>query len=495
MPGFLRSAFLITCFGSFLHFKTIGQTTDIYQALYLSNEQLKINTGVYSLEKGGESLFTRLWFFKNAQQSIDIQYYSFAKDATGAIAADYVVKAADRGVKVRILIDDAASRMYSHEIQLLDSHDNIEIRIYNAGLLLGRLDRRLKKTVKNRNRLLRRMHNKTITIDGKATIMGGRNIADEYFDVDDRYNFRDRDVLLLGKAVEDVTISFNKFWNDTLTVVYAELSGKSGKKWYSDANRFEKIHKKATRSKVFTPQMAQRVDKFPEELKLAFQKKEAFIIPGVSFVSDIPGKNEDREKREGGICGDTIVALIGQAKHFIIIQSPYYIIDKAFSETISEAIKRGVKVRLLTNSLSSTDNLEAFSGYQKDRKEILKMGMEVYEFKPASAVRYKLMLPDVQEKLKYKPVYGFHSKTVIIDSAISIVGSFNFDPRSANYNTECISVIRSAEVTDHLLTYIEEEFLADNSWQINLEWNPDKKAGIKKRTKAFVKRLIPKKLL
>src|SRR5688572_27678818 len=118
---------------------------DIYASLSLPGENVRTKTGVYTLENGGKSLFTRLWFFDHAQETIDIQYYSFSKNVTGIIACEYVVRAADRGVKVRILMDDAASRMSTNEMKVLDSHDNIEIRVYNAGLRLGRLDKRLRK--------------------------------------------------------------------------------------------------------------------------------------------------------------------------------------------------------------------------------------------------------------------------------------------------------------------------------------------------------------
>lgn len=474
---------------------TLSDSANIFKDLSLTGENVKTKTGIYTLEKGGQSLTARLWLFDHAQKSIDIQYYSFAKDVTGLIASDHVVRAAERGVKVRVLVDDAASRMYSYEIQMLDSHDNIEVRVYNAGLRLGRLDRRIKKLAENSNRLLRRMHNKTLTIDGQASIIGGRNIADEYFDYDHRYNFRDRDVLILGKAVSDVKGSFEKFWNDTLTVLYSELSGKEGKKWYSDPNRFEKLHKAASESKDFSPETVKKIEIFPEEIKQAQQSGDLSWLSQVSFISDKPGKNEDRKDREGGICQDSIMNLIRQAKTSITIQSPYFITTKESKQMISEAIQRGVKIRLLTNSLASTDNFEAFSGYQKDREDILKAGVLVYEFRPDANVRFKLMYPEIQSGLKYKPVYGLHSKTIIIDDYITVIGSCNFDPRSANYNTECMSVIRSAEVAKNVSKYIEEEFLPENAWQSTKDHNPDSKASFKKRMKVFSRKIVPKKLL
>ncbi|MDF2438637.1 MAG: ymdC [Bacteroidota bacterium] len=475
------------------HQNITTQNPDIDQSLSLSTENLRSKTGIYTLENGGKSLASRLWLFDNAEKTIDIQYYSFAKDKTGLIASDRIVLAADRGVKVRILIDDAASRMYSYEIQLLNTHENIDIRIYNAGLMLGRLDRRLKKLSENYNRLLRRMHNKTVTIDDKICITGGRNIADEYFDFDDRFNFRDRDVILFGKAVSDVKKSFELFWNDSLTVPYSKLSGKSKKAKRDEPKNFEDMHKKANES--YSKEMKEYAKLFPKEITEA-QKANQFIwVDQVSFVSDIPGKNEDRKERKGGICNDSIMSLIKQAKTFIDIQSPYFITTEVSEALIKETVDRGVKIRLLTNSLASIDNIEAFSGYQKDRETILKAGVDIFEFKPDSKVRFKLMIPEVQAPLNYKPVYGLHSKTIVIDGYITVIGSYNLDPRSDNYNTECFTIIRSREVAKILSGYLEEEILPENSWHVDQKFNPDAKAGIKKRIKSFTKKIIPKKLL
>jgi phosphatidylserine/phosphatidylglycerophosphate/cardiolipin synthase-like enzyme len=495
---FFPFCFLLPYFGGHqdLH-RSPGSTLytydDIRTQLNFSKENLKNKTGIYTLESGGKSLASRIWLFDNAQKTIDIQYYSFAKDKTGLTASDRIVLAADRGVKVRILIDDAASRMYSYEIQLLNTHENIDIRIYNAGLMLGRLDRRLEKLSENYNRLLRRMHNKTVTIDGEICLTGGRNIADEYFDFDDRFNFRDRDVILFGKAVDQVTKSFETFWNDSLTVPFSKLSGKSKKAKRGQPKNFEDMHKKAAES--YSSEMKGYVNHFPEEIKDAQKTNKLVWVEQVSFVSDIPGKNENKKERKGGICYDSIRSLFTQAKSFIDIQSPYFITTEESESLIKETIQRGVKIRLLTNSLASIDNIEAFSGYKKDRKRILKAGVDIYEFKPDSKVRFKLMVPEVQAPLNYKPVYGLHSKTFVIDGYITVIGSYNLDPRSDNYNTECFTIIRSREVAKILSGYLDEEVLPENSWHVDENFNPDAKAGMKKRIKEFTKRIIPKRLL
>jgi cardiolipin synthase C len=453
-----------------------------------------LETGMYLLENGGQSLVARLWLFEHAKKSIDIQYYSLAKDITGRITCDYLIRAANRGVKIRLLVDDAANKMKNKDVKLLDSHENIEIRVYNAGLKSGKLAKRLHWLKKNHNRLLRRMHNKNIAIDGEACILGGRNIADRYFDYSRKYNFRDRDVLLFGKSAREARRSFEEFWNDTLTVPY-ELLNPGKKKKAEDARRFDCLQQHEGETLHYFGILKEKVNQYPGRFKQASEAGELVWSSDAAFLSDKPGKNENREARKGGASTDTLVKLIRSAKSTIDIHSPYFITTEEGTKLIAETVKRGVKVRLLTNSLASTDNDEAFSGYHRQRKELLKTGVEIYEFKPDAAVRYKLMEPEVQQEINYKPVYGFHSKSIIIDKTICVVGSYNFDPRSANYNTECILIARSAELVRLLQKQIDEEFKPENAWPISETCNPDSEAGLRKRLKIFTRRIIPRKVL
>lgn len=464
--------------------------TPIDQHIPLSHGK---ETGVYMLECGGQSLAARLWLFEHAQHTIDINYYSVAKDVTGLVVSETLIRAADRGVKVRLLIDDAASKMYNHAIRLLDSHDNIEIRVYNAGLKLGSFWKRFPHMLRNGNRLLRRMHNKSLVVDNKICMTGGRNIADEYYDFDKKYNFRDRDVMLIGDSVSArATASFELFWNDQLTVPYSKLSRRINGKFFKKPSRYDHFHFRAADTAFFPLSMRRRISQFPQTLREAERLGELIRVENVSFVSDKPGKNEDRDKREGGATTDSLVNLIKNARRCIDIETPYFITTDASDRLISESVKRGVKFRLLTNSLASIDNPDAFSGYCRQRKKILSTGIELFEFKPNAQVRYKLMVPDKQEKINYRSIYGFHAKTLLIDSAIAVVGSYNFDPRSANYNTECIAIIRSDKVVQMLLAHLNEELKQENSWHVAPGIDPDKKAPLLKRIKALCWRILPK---
>jgi len=176
-------------------------------------------TGVYVLEDGAGSMVSRAWLTSYAEKTIDIQYFIFSTDNVGLIAIDYLVRAADRGVKIRMIIDDIMVNAEIEDVLSLDSHENISIKIYNPGVNLGKsIFAKAKKFVTDFRSANQRMHNKTFIVDDKVVITGGRNIADEYFDYDHEYNFRDRDVLLLGKVSKSVATSFGAFWNDSLSV-------------------------------------------------------------------------------------------------------------------------------------------------------------------------------------------------------------------------------------------------------------------------------------
>jgi cardiolipin synthase C len=470
-------------------------TARIASTLGLKAEKLTSETAVYSLEQGGENLTSRAWLCDNAEKTLDIQYYIFARDNTGLIACDFLLRAADRGVKIRLIIDDATVRPNTHEISLLDSHENIQIKVYNPGIKLGSVKLRAKKILTQMGKLHRRMHNKTIIVDNLVAITGGRNVADEYFDYHKKYNFRDRDVLLAGKAVPDVSRSFEQFWNDTLSIEFAELVPYKKKKKYSDPERFDKIHAYACDTENFSPRMKEKIKNFPKHFRQYETTGEAVWTPAVSFVSDPPGKNRDRPKKTGGVTTDSMIALIRNARRSIDIQSPYLILTDIGKDLFRDAVKRGVKVRVLTNSLSSTDNFEAFSAYRRDRDDILETGIEIYEYKPHPDIRFKVMCPEVQESKGYKSVLGMHCKSMLVDGKVTVIGSFNLDPRSADFNTECLAIIRSEAVTKNVANYVNEEFLPGNAWHTTMEYNPDSEAGFIKRIKLAPRRVVPKEIL
>ncbi len=159
------------------------------------------------------------------------------------------------------------------------------------------------------------------------------------------------------------------------------------------------------------------------------------------------------------------------------------------------ATARGVNIKILTNSILSNDNYEAFAGYQKCRENILKTGVRLFEFKPDAADRFKLLTGALQQKMNYVPIFRLHAKTMVIDDSITVIGTFNLDPRSANLNTECFAIIHSAQITKGVLVGMELESKPENSWETTLTFNPDSKATLKTRANLFIKKLVPKSIL
>ena len=453
-------------------------------------------TGALVLEDGGMAMITRAWLSEYAEKSIDIQYFIFSTDNVGLIACDYLVRAADRGVKVRIIVDDIMVDAGIQDILTMDSHENINIKIYNPGVNLGKsIYEKVKKFAGDFRSANQRMHNKTFIVDKKIVITGGRNIADEYFDYDHEYNLRDRDILLLGKISKDVNNSFTDFWESDLCVNVDELIDELPTN-VSDDDRFDRLHEYACNPENFWPQVRDQIEQLPQAFPALKASGAIVWTDDVTFISDIPGKNEGTEGLGGG--GKTTTALIDlikKAKSSVVIQSPYLISTELSQDLLGKCIENGVEVKILTNSLASTDNIEAFSSYQSDRSILLEKGIKIYECKPDAAIRKEMMTGELQKEIDYAPIFGLHAKSMVIDGETTVIGTFNFDPRSANLNTECIVIIESEELSKGVLMGMEEEMKAENAWEITQDFNPDDEVSKTKRINTWTRKILPKDIL
>ncbi len=473
-----------------------NETQSLSKELAGISEKMDTHTGVYVLEDGSGSMVARAWLTEYAEKTIDIQYFIFSLDNIGLIACDYLIRAADRGVKIKVLVDDIMMDADVNDILTFSSHENITVKVYNPGVNLGKnIFGKIKKLTTDFRSANQRMHNKTFTVDGKIVITGGRNIADEYFDYDHEYNFRDRDILLLGKASQQVNSSFNEFWNSELSKNVTEVIN-NGKDVPYHENSFDKLHEYACNPYNFWPQIRERITNLPNTFNAIKSSGKIEWLQDVKFITDKPGKNDGTNGLQGGgISTTALINLVKNATSSIDIQTPYLITTELSQTLFREAVKRGVKIRILTNSLASTDNLEAFSGYQRDREKLLKTGIRIFEFRPDAAKRMKIMTGELQETLDYKPIFGLHAKTMVIDNNITVIGTFNLDPRSANLNTECIVVVNSNKISAGVLSEMEEEFLPENSWETTINFNPDSKVEKSKRLKTWARKIIPKEIL
>lgn len=466
------------------------------QQLAPLHEKMETQTGVFVLENGDGSMVTRAWLTEYAEETIDIQYFIFSTDNVGLIACDYLVRAADRGVKVRILVDDIMVNADVNDLLIFSSHPNINLKIYNPGVNLGKsIAQQIGSFASDFRSANQRMHNKTFTVDQKVVITGGRNIADEYFDYDHEYNFRDRDVLFLGQEVANVTTSFESFWTDDLSVSLEEIVA-ANPETINHPNRFDRLHEYACNPKNFWPKVRTRIENLPSTFA-SIQKDGALVwVDSVSFISDDPGKNNGNQGLSGGgITTDQLIQLVKNAKTSIDIQSPYLITTELSQNLFAAAVKRGVKIRILTNSLASTDNVEAFSSYQSSREELLATGVEIYEFRPDAAERNRMMTSELNEKPEHQPIFGLHAKSMVVDNEITVIGTFNLDPRSANLNTECLFIIPSTEIASGVSQGMEVEFQPENSWHITTDYNPDSMVPAGKRVKTWSRKILPKSIL
>jgi len=453
--------------------------------------RMSAKTGVYILEKGEEALIGRAWLAQHATKSIEIQYFIWSTDNIGILAAEQLLSAAERGVAVRVLVDDFLIDAEDRTLLLLSAHPNVQIRIYNPNVSVGvGFWQRLKNAFSDFRAINQRMHDKTAIFDGIAGVTGGRNMADEYFDYDHEYNFRDRDVLLLGRSVKEMQDNFEEFWSSELSVP-VETIFEENDAIISPADVHERsklLHDYAADPANFEPQVRRAInsaaDYFPDLIKAMLWEK-------VVFLSDVPGKNSGESGLGGG--GESTSRLIDavkNARESILIQSPYLIMPEGGIELFGELVDRGVRIRISTNSLASTDNIQAFSGYQGQREDLLLAGVELFEYMDEPSIRTELIdrYPRIADN---DPVFAIHAKSMVIDDETVFIGTFNLDPRSANLNTEVGVLIESRELSRQVSESIERDMLPGNSWQTTVDFNPDFMVSRGKRLKTWFNRILP----
>jgi len=447
-------------------------------------------SGAQLLEKGEESLLARAWLADHADKTIDVQYFIWSSDNIGILAAEFLLRAAERGVRVRVIVDDLMIDAPEFSMLALAAHPNIEIKIYNPQHSVGvSKARRLFNMLADFRAFNQRMHDKTMIIDGAVAITGGRNMAAEYYDYNQEYNFRDRDMLLVGPVVQEAARNFTAFWKSSLAVTVDETLGDPTKRLTPERVQdfYKELHNYAADSSNFTDEVRLTLTDLPHKFSVLLS---ALVWDDIEFIHDKPGKNSGEKGLSGG--GDTtrrLTRILEQAKERVIIQSPYLVMPEGGIEFFARLVGKGVNVKIITNSLAATDNLQAFSGYLKQRKKILKAGIKVYEFKPQPMIRKKLIdrLAALEKSI---PVFAIHAKSMVVDGKTLFVGTFNLDPRSANLNTEVGVLVENrqlaAQVEHSILTDMEPE----NSWETILT-NPDRHAPFYKRLKILFWGLFP----
>jgi putative cardiolipin synthase len=389
-------------------------------------------TGIHPLLKPRDAFATRVMLALAAEKSLDVQYYIWHGDAVGHLLFEALWQAAERGVRVRLLLDDNSTGGLDATLAALDAHPNIELRLYNPFV---QRDARTLGYVTDFARLNRRMHNKSFTADNLVTVVGGRNIGNEYFGAGDGVVFVDLDVVAVGATVAEVSKEFDLYWNSPSAYPAASLVGQTGPQATADLMaRFAATRGEAQAVAYVDAVRATAVVRDVLDGKLAFEWASA------QLVFDDPAKTLDTQARTDILLFPELMRAMGRPQSTLDLVSPYFVPGEEGTAALVALARSGVTVRILTNSLAASDVSAVHAGYAKRRRDLLRSGVRLYELKPTAAQAE----PDDRAGLGSSSSSGLHAKTFAVDRGRIFVGSFNFDQRSARLNTELGLVIDSS---------------------------------------------------
>jgi len=416
-------------------------------------------SGLMLLNNGLDAFVARAVLAQYAERSIDAQYYLFHNDLVGALFLDQLLKAADRGVRVRLLVDDMDLAGRDLGAAAADGHPNMEVRIFNP---FSRKASRITQYVTRMESVTRRMHNKSFTVDNQMAILGGRNIGNEYFEADPHLAFADLDVLVIGPAAGEVSSAFDLYWNSELAYPATVLKGSpptaeemEQKRRALDefvAKQIDSAYLQALRSSDLAGRLVERNVRYdwgdarivydqPEKILHDFDQKQYHLAP-------------------------RLAPLFGGVQKELIIFSPYFVPGKEGTAALGDLARRGVRVRILTNSLSSNDVGIVHAGYSKYRKDLLRAGVELHEMnrKPAGEREGKRLAGSSKASL--------HAKSFVFDRELVFIGSLNLDPRAVLHNTEIGVVFEQADIAGEMGRWFDRK-VGQIAFRLELVKNED----------------------
>jgi putative cardiolipin synthase len=411
-------------------------------------------TGVHALPNGRDAFAARVLLAGAAERSLDLQYYIWHGDTSGALLAHALWEAAERGVRVRMLLDDSNTNGEDEAIATLDAHPNIEVRLYNP---FASRSSRIASYATDFERLNRRMHNKSFTADNQFSVVGGRNIGDEYLGADSPVAFADLDVAICGAAVRDVSAEFDRYWNSEsaypaaslLPPVTPETAARVREGWA------------AIRDDAQAQQYVRAVGELPLVADALAGRLDLEWVPA-RVVSDDPRKTVNPPERRDLHMLPLLEEALGKPSSELLLVSPYFVPTREGTAALVATAQRGVKVRVLTNSLAATDVSPVYAGYSKYRLELLRGGVQLFELKGEPPSKKKKDDDDHARRGVGGSTGGssgasLHAKTFAVDQRRIFVGSFNLDPRSARLNTEMGVVLESPTLATRLSDAFDKE--------------------------------------
>jgi putative cardiolipin synthase len=385
-------------------------------------------SGFHILNDGLQAFAARLLLVQSAQRSLDLQYYIWHDDLTGRVLHNQLLAAADRGVRVRLLLDDLDTAGKEEMLHLIDAHPNIEIRLYNPfanrGLRAGDF-------VTDSRRVNHRMHNKSLTADNQASIFGGRNIGDEYFDAAEEVGFADLDVLAVGPVVGEVSQAFDLYWNSEWVYPLASFPPDSP---------VTAAEVKAFRRQSEADLALARASEYGVAIR-ALDIGRELNLEGFEYawgqwvlVYDQPSKVEADEVRRETHLAPKLKEAMDRTEQDLIIVSPYFVPGSDFTDYLIGRVDQGVRVRIMTNSLAANDVPLVHAGYMRYREALIEGGVELYEYKASGSVKPGRL--SAAPPLPGASLASLHAKYFGFDRRYLFVGSFNLDARSVAINTE-----------------------------------------------------------
>ena len=422
-----------------------GRTT--LGRLVAAEEPSKNLSGVHLVASGEEALADLIGLADHAERTLDVQYYIFEQDTSARLLLQHLRLAADRGVRVRLLIDDLNTAGEDRRFLRLGEHANIEVRLFNPfpGARFATWTRFL-ASASDIRRINHRMHNKLFVADNSLAITGGRNIGDQYFTRDLHSNFIDLDVVAAGPIVPQLSKSFDAFWNSKYAYPIASLASGEG-------------DEEGNAAPVADPELSAAATWLEQGISAG--KVPLTWVPATVLVDKPAKMASDTEPDEEVTIANNLSALMLTAEQELIVISPYFVPGQEGVNLMRDLVERGVHVRILTNSLASTDSPLVDTGYARYRVPLLEAGVELSEVRPKLG----------QKRARFHPFRSshasLHAKAVVIDQKTVFIGSMNMDGRSARFNSELGLVMRSADIA-HQVTALLDDISADGSYRLKL---------------------------
>ena len=467
-------------------FDTETKQTSLAQIILPLRAQNPNLTGYHVLYDPLEALAARIHLIDKAEKTLDLQYYIWDNDKIGSLALHSIIKAADRGVKVRLLMDDNNAKKMEGIYLALDQHKNIDVRLYNPYRFRHY---RAMDMVLDLKRINRRMHNKSFIADNQIALIGGRNMSNQYYNVSDNYQFSDVDVMLVGSASDEIVHSFDEYWNDDYAFPVKQIVNP---RHY--ALRFESLKQQLEQhSQKITVQnyldLATRSHAFEKWLNSSIQ----FDWVKAEIVSDSPSKIKSKAKKEQHL-NFQLLNRLEKPEQSVDIISAYFVPEKKGEKMLSELAQNNIQVRVLTNSFKANDVFLVHAFYGKYRKNLLKDNVELYEFLSVPETEnLNANTQEIAEKakvsLKGLSRSSLHAKLMAIDQKQVFIGSFNFDPRSAYLNTE-IGVLLDSPNLARAVHQTMDQNLSKYAYKLVLDANNKINWKIKRQdgsTKTYLK--------